>query len=146
LTSSAGSVLASVAGLGGEEALLCVRDLRVHFPIRRGWLLRRTVGWVKAVDGIDLDVPRGQTLGLVGESGCGKSTTGKAIVRLVRTLTGSIRFGGVDLVRLPGRHLRPYRRRPQMIFQDPFSSLDARMTVQDIIGEPLQVHGLGRPK
>jgi oligopeptide/dipeptide ABC transporter ATP-binding protein len=122
--------------------LLEVRDLRVHFPIRRGWLIRRIVGKVRAVDGVDLDVPRGQTVGLVGESGCGKSTTGKAIVRLLKPTTGSITYDGKDLARLGARAMRPYRRQIQMIFQDPYASLDARMTIQDIIGEPLLVHRL----
>jgi oligopeptide/dipeptide ABC transporter ATP-binding protein len=127
-------------------SLLHVRDLRVHFPIRRGWLLRRIVGKVRAVDGVDLDVRLGQTVGLVGESGCGKSTTGKAIVRLLKPTEGSIAFDGHDLARLSARSLRPYRRRIQMIFQDPFASLDSRMTVHDIIGEPLVVHRIASGK
>jgi oligopeptide transport system ATP-binding protein len=115
-----------------------VRDLRVHFPIRRGWLIRRTVGKVRAVDGVDLDVPRGETLGLVGESGCGKSTTGKAIVRLLKPTTGSITYDGKELARFGPRAMRPYRRQIQMIFQDPYASLNPRMTVGDIVAEPLR--------
>src|SRR3979409_1676213 len=103
----------------GKGALLKVRDLRVHFPIRRGWLIRRTVGKVRAVDGVDLDVPRGQTVGLVGESGCGKSTTGKAIVRLLKPTTGTITYDGMDLARLGAGAVRAYRRQVKSIQQQP---------------------------
>jgi oligopeptide transport system ATP-binding protein len=126
--------------------LLSVRDLRVHFPVRRGVLVRREVGSVRAVDGVDLDVRRGETLGLVGESGCGKSTTGRAILQLERPTGGSVVFDGEELTTL-WRHrmgrwtwsdrLRDLRRRMQMIFQDPYASLDPRMTVEAIVGEPL---------
>ena len=127
--------------------LLSVRGLRVHFPVRRGVLFQREVGSVKAVDGVDLDVRRGETLGLVGESGCGKSTTGRAILQLERPTAGSVVFDGEELTAL-WRHrmgrwgwsdrLRDLRRRMQMIFQDPYASLDPRMTVEAIVGEPLQ--------
>ncbi len=125
--------------------LLAVRDLRVHFPVRRG-LLQRQVGTVRAVDGVSFDVPRGATLGLVGESGCGKSTTGRAILRLVEPTTGSVRLDGEELTTLGPRDLRRARRQMQMIFQDPYASLNPRMTVLDIIAEPLRVHDLVRSR
>jgi len=124
-------------------ALLSVRDLRVHFPIRGG-LLGRARGTIKAVDGVSLDVAAGETLGLVGESGCGKSTLGNAILRIVAPSDGQIRLGDVDMAGLPPAALREARRRVQMIFQDPYASLDPRMTVGDSIGEPLLVHRLAR--
>jgi oligopeptide transport system ATP-binding protein len=123
------------------EPLLEVRDLKVHFAVRRG-LLQRAVGTVKAVDGISFDVARGTTLGLVGESGCGKSTTGRALLRLVEPTSGSVRLGGTDLVKLSDRDLRRERRRMQMIFQDPYASLNPRMTILDTVAEPLGIHGL----
>jgi oligopeptide transport system ATP-binding protein len=124
-----------------KEPLLAIKDLKVHFPVRRG-LLQRTVGTVKAVDGVSFEVAEGTTLGLVGESGCGKSTTGRAILRLVEPTSGTARLGGVDLFALEGKELRKARRQMQMIFQDPYASLNPRMTVLDIVGEPLRVHGL----
>ncbi len=124
--------------------LLQVRDLEVHFPIERGVIFKREVGRVRAVDGISFDLRKGETLGLVGESGCGKSTTARAIVRLVRPTGGSIRFHDVDLATLPDGELRPYRRHVQMIFQDPYASLDPRMTVEEIVGEPLVNFGIAR--
>jgi oligopeptide/dipeptide ABC transporter ATP-binding protein len=124
-----------------EEPLLRIRDLRVWFPINGG-VLRRRVGWVHAVDGVSLDVPRGATLGLVGESGSGKTTIGRATVRVNRPQAGSIHLGGQDLLSLRGTELRRARRRFQMVFQDPYSSLDPRHTVGDIVGEPLRIHGL----
>jgi oligopeptide transport system ATP-binding protein len=128
------------------EVLLQVRDLVKHFPIMRGTLIQRQVGAVKAVDGISFDVFRGETLGLVGESGCGKSTTGRAILQLYRPTSGSVIFEGVDLVRLKGEELRKMRRRMQMIFQDPYASLNPRMTVGQIISEPLIIHGIADGK
>ncbi len=121
--------------------LLEVRDLRKYFPIQKG-LLQRTVGYVKAVDGINFDVHRGETLGLVGESGCGKTTAGRCLLRLIPTTSGSFTFGEeqVDLATLTHREMQPYRRRIQMIFQDPHASLNPRMTVADIVGEPLRVN------
>ncbi len=126
-----------------NEPLLEVRDLHKSFAVRRGPLsgpARR----LQAVAGVSFSLAPGETLGLVGESGCGKSTTGRLITRLLEADSGSIRFAGTELTRLSQRRLRPYRRRLQMIFQDPFSSLNPRMTVFDILAEPLRLHGLAR--
>jgi oligopeptide/dipeptide ABC transporter ATP-binding protein len=125
----------------GDVPLLAVSDLRVWFPILGG-LLRKQIGTVRAVDGVSFDLRRGETLGLVGESGSGKTTTGRAIVRVNRPASGSIRLDGEDLLALDGSELRSRRRRFQMVFQDPYSSLDPRQTVAEIIGEPLRIHGL----
>jgi oligopeptide/dipeptide ABC transporter ATP-binding protein len=121
--------------------LLEIEDLKVHFPLRRG-LFGKPSGAVRAVDGVTLSMARGETLGLVGESGCGKSTLGNAILRVVEPTSGAIRLAGIDLARLEGEELRQARRRAQMVFQDPFASLDPRMRIGDSIGEPLLVHGL----
>ena len=118
-------------------ALLSVRDLKVHFPIRKG-LFRRTVGQVKAVDGISLDIAAGRTLALVGESGCGKTTAGKAMLQLIRPSAGTVQFGGRELTRLHGRGLRAHRADFQLIFQDPYASLDPRMRITDILAEGMQ--------
>ncbi len=126
----------------GTVPLLSVRDLRVYFPIRKG-VLRRTVGQVRAVDGISFDVFRGQTLGLVGESGCGKTTTGRAVLRLIEPTGGSAHFDGAAVFELGGAALRRLRRRIQIIFQDPYSSLNPRMTVEAMLLEPMRIHGLG---
>jgi len=125
------------------EPLLTVRDLKTHFPIRRG-LFSRVVGHLRAVDGISLDIHRGQTLGLVGESGCGKTTAGRSILRLIPPTAGSVRFDGADVLTLRGRKLRTVRRHLQMIFQDPVGSLNPRMTIAAIVGEPLEIHRLAR--
>jgi oligopeptide transport system ATP-binding protein len=122
--------------------LISVRDLKMHFPITQGVIFQRKVGAIKAVDGISFDIQHGETLGLVGESGCGKSTTGRAILQLYRPTAGEVFFQGENLTKLNGEHLRRMRRRMQMIFQDPYASLNPRMTVGDIIGEPLVVHNL----
>jgi oligopeptide transport system ATP-binding protein len=118
----------------------------MHFPITQGIIFQRKVGAIKAVDGISFDIVRGETLGLVGESGCGKSTTGRAILQLYRPTAGDVFFEGENLTDLKGEPLRRMRRRMQMIFQDPYASLNPRMTVGDIIGEPLVVHSISKGK
>jgi oligopeptide/dipeptide ABC transporter ATP-binding protein len=124
------------------EPLVQVRGLEKHFPIRSGFLVQRQVGAVRAVDGIDFDVLRGETLGIVGESGCGKSTTARLITRLLDPTAGSISWEGRDIAGLSRRELKPLRREMQMIFQDPYSSLNPRKTVGTIIGEPFIIHGV----
>jgi oligopeptide transport system ATP-binding protein len=126
--------------------LVQVRDLKMHFPITQGIVIQRKVGAIKAVDGVSFDIIQGETLGLVGESGCGKSTTGRAILQLYRPTGGEVYFEGQDLTQLKGETLRRMRRRMQMIFQDPYASLNPRMTVGDIIGEPLVVHNISKGK
>ena len=123
------------------EPIMRVRDLEKHFPIRGG-VLQRQVGTVRAVDGVSFDVLRGETLGLVGESGCGKSTTARLLLRLLEPTAGSIDFDGREIARLGGRDLKHLRREMQMIFQDPFSSLNPRKTVGSIISDPFAIHGL----
>jgi oligopeptide transport system ATP-binding protein len=120
--------------------LLQVRDLKKYFPVRRGFLIKRTVGHIRAVDGISFNVRRGETVGLVGESGCGKSTTGRVIMRVMPPTAGEIRFQGSDLHQLKGADLRQTRVRMQMIFQDPYASLNPRMSVGRFIEEPLVIH------
>ncbi|HRA64557.1 MAG TPA: ATP-binding cassette domain-containing protein, partial [Caldilinea sp.] len=128
----------------GSKPLIEVENLKVHFPIRRG-LLRRQVGAVRAVDDVSFDVYEGETLGLVGESGCGKSTTGLAVLKLLEATTGEVRFRGQTVTRSSEQQMRPLRRHMMMVFQDPYSSLNPRMTVGTIIGEPLSVHQMGGP-
>jgi oligopeptide transport system ATP-binding protein len=122
--------------------LLEVRGLHMHFPITEGIVISRKVGEVKAVDGIDFSVRRGETLGLVGESGCGKTTTGRCILRLERPTAGEILYDGVDIAGMERKELLALRRRIQVIFQDPYSSLNPRMKVGDILSEPMKVHGI----
>jgi oligopeptide transport system ATP-binding protein len=129
-----------------QEKLLEVKGLKKYFPITQGIILQRKVADVKAVDGLDFFVRKGETLGLVGESGCGKSTTGRSILQLYRPTAGQVLFQGKDLVALKGEELRKMRRNMQMIFQDPYASLNPRMTVGDIIGEPLEVHNIAKGK
>jgi oligopeptide transport system ATP-binding protein len=125
-----------------NDVLLQIRQLKMYFPITRGIIFQRHVGDIKAVDGISFSIKRGETLGLVGESGCGKSTTGRAILQLYRPTDGSVEFEGQDLTSLKGEEMRKMRRRIQMIFQDPYASLNPRMTVGNIVGEPLEVHNI----
>lgn len=122
-----------------EDVLLEVRDLKVHFPVVGG-LLQRTIGHVKAVDGISFSIPKGKTVGLVGESGSGKTTTGRAIARLVPITSGSLFYKGVELGTLSNRAFQSYRKKIQVIFQDPFGSLNPRMTIFSIVSEPLDIH------
>ena len=133
---------APVAGTQTATPLLDVRNLVKHFGVGGGLLGARTVGTVRAVDGISLTIDRGETLGLVGESGCGKSTAGRAILQLHRPTGGEVLFQGTDLTKLGDRDMRRMRRHMQMIFQDPFASLNPKMTVARIIGEPLRIHGI----
>jgi oligopeptide/dipeptide ABC transporter ATP-binding protein len=127
------------------EAVLDVRDLKKHFPVRKG-VLRTIVGQVYAVDGVSFSIAPGETLGLVGESGCGKSTVARAVLRLVEPTAGEVRILGRDILPLTKSEMRPYRRQAQIIFQDPFSSLNPRMSAGEIVGEPLRVHGIGAKK
>ncbi|MEU0985274.1 MULTISPECIES: dipeptide ABC transporter ATP-binding protein [unclassified Streptomyces] len=122
------------------EAILEVRDLAKHYPLTQGILFKKQVGAVRAVDGVDLDLITGETLGIVGESGCGKSTLAKMIVHLEQPTAGTIRYKGEDITKLSGRALKAVRRNIQMVFQDPYTSLNPRMTVGDIIGEPYDIH------
>ncbi|MBI2213159.1 MAG: dipeptide ABC transporter ATP-binding protein [Acidobacteria bacterium] len=122
-----------------SETLLEVRELRKHFPVRRG-LLARTVGAVRAVDGVSFSIAKGETLGLVGESGSGKTTTGRCVLRLVEPSHGEIRFDGADLRALDSESMRRMRRHMQIVFQDPYGSLNPRMRVETLIGEPLEIH------
>jgi oligopeptide transport system ATP-binding protein len=132
-----------VSTVQAKEPLLRVSELHKHFPIREGLLIERKVGEVRAVDGVSFDVQPGETLGLVGESGSGKSTTGYCIIQLLKPTSGSIVFEGTELTTLGREEMRRMRREMQIVFQDPYSSLDPRMTVGDIVGEPLIVHGIG---
>jgi oligopeptide transport system ATP-binding protein len=127
---------------GHGEPILSVRGLEKHFPIKGGGLMKRTVGAVRAVDGIDLDLYPGEVLGLVGESGCGKSTTGRAILNLQPATAGSVVFQGREIVGLNRKQMRPLRRDIQLVFQDPYASLNPRLPVFDIVAEPLIIHGL----
>jgi oligopeptide transport system ATP-binding protein len=126
------------------KPLLEVRGLQMHFPVTEGIVISRKIGEVKAVDGINFTVRRGETLGLVGESGCGKTTTGRCILRLERPTAGEILYDGIDIAKLERKDLMVLRRRIQVIFQDPYSSLNPRMKVGEIIAEPIMVHGIER--
>ncbi len=130
------------AAPGDRPVLVQVRDLKKYFPIRRG-VLRRTVGHIKAVDGISFDIYQGETLGLVGESGCGKSTAGRSILQLEEPTAGTVQFADRELTDMSSNDIRKARRHMQMIFQDPYASLNPRMTVGNIVSEPLTIHGIG---
>ena len=136
--------MSAVASTDG--ALLSVTDLRKHFPVKKGILIERTVGTMKAVDGVTFLIREGESLGLVGESGSGKSTTGYCVLQLLRPTSGSVRFQDQELTTLKGEELRRVRRDMQIVFQDPYASLNPRMTVGDIVGEPLAVHKIGNRK
>jgi oligopeptide transport system ATP-binding protein len=131
---------------GSTKNLVEVRNLKKYFPITRGMFVQRDVGAVRAVDGLSFDIRDGETLGLVGESGCGKSTTGRTILQLHKATEGKVRFEGKELTELSGDDLRLARRDFQMIFQDPYASLNPRLTVESIIAEPLEVHNMGNGK
>ena len=128
----------------GAAPLLEVKDLVKHFPITKGFIMSKQVGAVKAVDGVSFTINRGETLGLVGESGCGKSTTGRLILRLIEATSGEVWFEGRNVLELGREEMRELRRDMQIIFQDPYASLNPRMTVGDIIGEPMQIHGIAK--
>ena len=128
------------------DVILEVTDLKMHFPVGSGLLSRKPTGYVKAVDGVSFTVKRGETLGLVGESGCGKTTTGRCILQLYKPTAGKVKFDGQELTELNTKAMRAMRREMQVIFQDPYSSLNPRMTAGNIIGEPLIVHGLVKGK
>src|SRR5947208_250652 len=136
----------AVGGAGhNSPPVLDVVNLKKHFPVKKG-VLRRTVGQVYAVDDVTFSIGEGETLGMVGESGCGKSTVARTVLRLIEPTDGSIKLDGHDVTRLGKHDMRPYRRQMQIIFQDPFSSLNPRMSAGDIVGEPLQVHNIAHGK
>jgi len=146
MTTMPEAAAASAAAPQNDDILLEVKDLRMYFPVSSGMLFQRTVAYVKAVDGVSFTVKRGETLGLVGESGCGKTTTGRCILQLYKPTGGEVIFEGQNLTELKSKQMRAMRREMQVIFQDPYSSLNPRMTAGNIIGEPLIVHGLVKGK
>ena len=132
--------------MSGNQVLVKVEQLKKHFPITQGTIIQRQVGAVKAVDGITFDIYKGETLGMVGESGCGKTTAGRTILQLYRPTKGKVIFDGIDITNTEGKTLRKMRRRMQMIFQDPYASLNPRWTISRIISEPMRVHKLNTGK
>lgn len=134
------TTLERAAGTDLGETLVQVRDLKMHFPVTEGAIIPRVIAHVKAVDGISFDIKKGETLGLVGESGCGKTTTGRCMLQLEKATSGSIYYDGKDLTKLTKNEMRPLRQRIQVIFQDPYSSLNPRMKIGEIISEPMMVH------
>jgi oligopeptide transport system ATP-binding protein len=128
------------------EDILKVEDLQIHFPVMKGVVFKKQVATVKAVDGVSFSVKRGETLGVVGESGCGKSTTGLALMHMLQSTSGRILFEGQDVASFTREQVKQFRRRVQMVYQDPYGSLNPRMKVKDIIGEPLEVHGLDQDR
>lgn len=140
--SAAPEILDRVSPAAAADEILRVEDLKVHFPVMSGVILKKQVASVRAVDGVSFSLRRGETLGLVGESGCGKSTTGLAVLRMLEPTHGRILFEGEDITHFDKARMRPLRRRMQMVYQDPYGSLNPRMRVADIVGEPLVVHGL----
>ena len=140
-----GADLDSSASRHGEP-LLVVENLKKYFPIKEGFLIDRTVDYVRAVDDVSFEIRQGETMGLVGESGSGKSTTGYCVLQLLKPTSGSVRFDGEELTTMPRNELRRMRREMQIVFQDPYSSLNPRMTIGDIVGEPLLVHKIGDRK
>ncbi|WP_117665188.1 ATP-binding cassette domain-containing protein, partial [Micromonospora sp. MW-13] len=128
------------------ENILEVRDLVKHYPVTRGVVFKKTIGHVKAVDGVSLELKAGETLGVVGESGCGKSTLARVLMNLERPTAGSVLYKGQDISRLSGGALRRLRRQIQLVMQDPYTSLNPRMTVGDLIGEPFEIHPEVAPK
>lgn len=144
--SSTAPAMAGKNKANSQDVILSVSGLKKHFPISSGIVFQRQVGAVRAVDDVSFDVYRGETLGLVGESGCGKSTTGRTILQLYRPTAGSVQFEGKELTTMKGEELRAMRREMQIIFQDPFASLNPRMTVGNIVSEPLRIHNILRGK
>src|SRR5207302_382168 len=126
--------------LVGSKTLVDVRDLKMHFPLTRGIIMQRVVGHVRAVDGISFSIERGQTMGLVGESGSGKTTIGRTIIRLYKPTSGEVIFKDQDLTKLSGESLRQMRRQVQMVFQDPYASLNPRFTIGSLIAEPMYIY------
>ncbi len=142
MSSSPASAVPTAGRAAVGSPLVEVRDLVKHFPVKGG-ILQRTIAQVQAVDDVSFDIRRGETLGLVGESGCGKTTVGRLLLRLIEPTAGTIVFDGADITRVKGSALKPFRRRMQIIFQDPYASLDPRTPIGDSIGEGLRIHGLG---